>query len=134
MIIKKIFLILILILVCGCSNNPIKESVEKEIKEPTEQAVDTINSARDAAFDRNAELYISTVNKEIARYQVNNSYAEFSNIESCDITTNEIICGEYHISVEIDGHMPIRGIIILKNGQVAPGTEVEFETGKYKVN
>lgn len=58
---KRIFLVLILILVCGCSNNSIKKSVEKEIKEPTEQAIDNISNASDAALKRSAELIISEV-------------------------------------------------------------------------
>lgn len=58
---KRIFLVLILILVCGCSNNSIKKSVEKEIKEPTEQAIDNINNANDAALKRSAELIIDEV-------------------------------------------------------------------------
>lgn len=58
---KRIFLVLILILVCGCSNNSIKKSVEKEIKEPTEQAIDNINNANDAALKRSAELIINEV-------------------------------------------------------------------------
>ena len=64
---RKIFLILVLILVCGCSNNHVKESVENNIKEPTEQAVDTINSARDTARRRSAELIISEVELSYTR-------------------------------------------------------------------
>ena len=53
---RKIFLVLVLILVCGCSNNSVKESMDNNIEEPIEQTVDTINSVREHAKKRSAEL------------------------------------------------------------------------------
>ena len=90
-----------------------------------------INDAKKQSEDRSAELYLDAAKKAIARYQINNSNADFSNITSCDIATDEIVCGTYHIPVEIDKQKPTAGgKLILSKGNVTQVQNLNLG-GKY---
>ena len=94
-----------------------------------------INDSKKQSEDRSAELYLDAAKKAIARYQANNPDKDFSNVTSCDIGINEIVCtdddnNDYHIPVEISGQAPSGGTILLSKGNIVSGTTIDYGDNK----
>ena len=75
-----------------------------------------INDSKKSSEEQSLELYRDSVQKAIAKYQLQHS--EF-NPSKCSIqTSGDIKCGTVDISVEMKGDEPSNGTIIIKNNKV----------------
>ena len=78
--------------------------------------INIINDSKKSSGEQNVELYRDTVQKAIAKYQMN--HPSF-NPSSCDITsTGNIKCGTVDIPVDMKGAKPTSGKIIIENNKV----------------
>ena len=84
-----------------------------------------INDAKKESQERSAELYLSALDLAIAR---RNLTGEFSP-EECTITQGVVTCAGYEdpLIVEVDGEVPVSGIIKFENNKAAKDTTLTFE-------
>lgn len=106
----------------------------------TPVVLNIIKDSKNSSIERSAELYLSQVIDEIARYNMNHPGANFNPSECIVQRDDTLICDGTSLNIEINGDKPSAGSkILLSNGSIT-GLEdfkigsknLTYENGKIK--